>query len=200
MRKLTNRSLCLWKETISPYLAVGGIFTRCVCDPLWPRFLCPCDSPGKNTGVSCYFLLQGIFPPQGLNPHLLGLLHCGRFFTTVPSGKPILPDEVMLKWGFGYYSLISVLQSRQNSRYARKEEAKDDSTFYLIRPGADICYLLFFKVSVEEIFDHIDIPVKLKSVKRSLFIDENEKTGRERWRTIREETFNHKDNELGKNK
>jgi len=31
-----------------------------------------------------------------LNPHLLGLLHCGRFFTTVPPGKPILPDEVML--------------------------------------------------------------------------------------------------------
>ena len=30
-------------------------------------------SPGKNTGVSCHFLLQGIFPTQGLNP---GLLHC----------------------------------------------------------------------------------------------------------------------------
>ena len=30
-------------------------------------------------------------------------------------------------------------------------------------------YAFFFKVIVEEIFDHIDIPVKLKSVKRSLF-------------------------------
>ena len=28
---------------------------------------------GKNTGVSCYFLLQGIFPIQGLNP---SLPHC----------------------------------------------------------------------------------------------------------------------------
>ena len=27
--------------------------------------------PGKNTGVACYFLLQGIFPTQGLNPCLL---------------------------------------------------------------------------------------------------------------------------------
>ena len=26
------------------------------------------DSPGKNTGVGCYALLQGIFPSQGLNP------------------------------------------------------------------------------------------------------------------------------------
>ena len=29
------------------------------------------DSPGKNTGVGCHFLLQGIFPAQGLNSDLL---------------------------------------------------------------------------------------------------------------------------------
>ena len=33
------------------------------------------DSPGKNTGVGCHALLQGIFPTQGLNP---GLPHCRR--------------------------------------------------------------------------------------------------------------------------
>ena len=31
------------------------------------------DSSGKNTGVGCHSLLQGIFLTQGLN---LGLLHC----------------------------------------------------------------------------------------------------------------------------
>ena len=31
------------------------------------------DSPGKNTGVGCHALLQGIFLTQELNP---GLLHC----------------------------------------------------------------------------------------------------------------------------
>ena len=31
------------------------------------------DSPGKNTGMCCQFLLQGIFPTQGSKP---GLLHC----------------------------------------------------------------------------------------------------------------------------
>ena len=31
------------------------------------------DSPGKNTGVGCHALLQGIFSTQGLNP---GLPHC----------------------------------------------------------------------------------------------------------------------------
>ena len=32
------------------------------------------DSPGKNIGVGCHALLQGIFPIQGSNPHLLCLL------------------------------------------------------------------------------------------------------------------------------
>ena len=37
------------------------------------RLLCPWDSPGKNTGVVCHFLLQRIFPTQRSN---LCLLHC----------------------------------------------------------------------------------------------------------------------------
>ena len=36
------------------------------------RLLRPWNSPGKNTGASCRFLLQGIFLTQGLNP---GFLH-----------------------------------------------------------------------------------------------------------------------------
>ena len=35
------------------------------------RLLCPWDSPGKNTGVGCRALLQGIFPTQGSNPSLI---------------------------------------------------------------------------------------------------------------------------------
>ena len=35
------------------------------------RSLSPQNSLGRNTGVDCHFLLQGIFPTQGSNPHLL---------------------------------------------------------------------------------------------------------------------------------
>ena len=42
---------------------------------LWTVILYTWYSPGKNTGVDCYFLLQGIFLTQGSNPHLLCLLH-----------------------------------------------------------------------------------------------------------------------------
>ena len=35
------------------------------------RFFAILWTPGKNTGVGCHFLLQGIFLPKGLNPCLL---------------------------------------------------------------------------------------------------------------------------------
>ena len=61
----------------------------CVCthmfsvmsDSLWPHGLCPIrvlclwDLPGKNAGVGCHFLLQGIFLTQGSNLYLRNLLH-----------------------------------------------------------------------------------------------------------------------------
>ena len=43
---------------------------------LWPTsLLCPWNFPGSNTGMGTYFLLQGIYSIQGLNPCLLRLLH-----------------------------------------------------------------------------------------------------------------------------
>ena len=57
--------------------------------PSSAKFLCPWDSSGKNTGVGCHVLLQGILPPQGSNPHLLCLLHWQvGSLPLVPPGKP----------------------------------------------------------------------------------------------------------------
>ena len=38
---------------------------------------------GKNTGVGCHFLCQGIFPTQGLNLRHLCLLHCRQILYQV---------------------------------------------------------------------------------------------------------------------
>ena len=47
------------------------------------------DSPGKFTGVGCHALLQGIFPTQGSNPHLLCLLHWqSGSLSSEPQRKP----------------------------------------------------------------------------------------------------------------
>ena len=59
------------------------------------------DSPGKNTGVGCHALLQGIFPTQGLNLHLLGLLHWqAGSLPLVPLGMPkaMAPHSKTLAW------------------------------------------------------------------------------------------------------
>ena len=43
--------------------------------------LCPWDCPGKNTGVGCRALLQGIFPEIELTSLMSSAL-AGGFFTT----------------------------------------------------------------------------------------------------------------------
>ena len=75
-------------------------------DPLWPhglqptRLLCSWDSPGKNTGVGCHFLLQGVFLTQGSNPDLrcckqmlyhLSHQEVGAFLKT--PGSPLLMGQ-----------------------------------------------------------------------------------------------------------
>ena len=45
-----------------------------LCDPMdcsLPGSSVHGDSPGKNSGVGCHALLQGIVPTQGSNPYLL---------------------------------------------------------------------------------------------------------------------------------
>ena len=50
--------------------------------------------PGKNTGVGCHFLLQGIFWTQGLN---LCLLHWQvDSYTTASPGKPFSPVLILV--------------------------------------------------------------------------------------------------------
>ena len=76
---------------VSFLLSCVSLCALCVCvcacsvvsDSLGPHgldpasLLCPWDSPGKNPGVGCHFLLQEIFLTQGSNPGLLNLLHFG---------------------------------------------------------------------------------------------------------------------------
>ena len=72
------------------YTCAESCLTLCSpmdCSSLW--LLCPWDSPGKNTGVGCHFLLQGIFPTWESNLRLLHweggslpLCHLGSSFTS----------------------------------------------------------------------------------------------------------------------
>ena len=72
--KTAQISLGIERVTNSMYVCLWVLScARLFVNPA--RLLCPWDFPGKNTGVGCHFLLQGIFPTQGLNPCLLCSLH-----------------------------------------------------------------------------------------------------------------------------
>ena len=74
------------------------VFTLCLVTQLCPTLCNPIDwslpgssihgdSPGKNTGVGCHALLQGIFPTQGWNsglPYCWQILYCliHHFYST----------------------------------------------------------------------------------------------------------------------
>lgn len=49
--------------------------THTICPCSVARLLCPWNFPYRNTGAGCNFLLQGTGPTQGLNLHLLCILH-----------------------------------------------------------------------------------------------------------------------------
>ena len=65
----------------------------------WPiRLLCPWDFPGKNTGMGCHALLQGIFLTQGLNPRFSHLLHWQE--GSLPLAPPGKPHHQRRRWIF----------------------------------------------------------------------------------------------------
>ena len=91
----------LWRW---PYSYVSTLFfllsrVRLFCDPLDcspARLLRLWDSPGKNPGVGCHFLLPGNRPDPGIKPPS----PAGGFFTTEPSGKFLLyPTWLQRAWG-----------------------------------------------------------------------------------------------------
>ena len=88
-------SLCVW--TVS----CVWLFVTLWIGPT--GLLCPWDFPSKNTGVGCHFLLQGIFPTQGLNlcfcmpyvgRHSFPLPHLGRPWNFLDQGSNLPPQIV----------------------------------------------------------------------------------------------------------
>ena len=90
------RSLALQADSFLPSHQCESVSCSVVPDSLQPhglqsaRLLCPRVSQGKNTGMGCHFLLQGIFLTQGWKLPLLYLLPCRQIlYQHLPPGKSI---------------------------------------------------------------------------------------------------------------
>ena len=81
---LQSDSVLVQYFLVSLSLCVRAQLCLTLCNPMGvqpSRLLCSWDFPGKNTGVGCHFLLQGIFLTQGSNPRFfvscVGTHHLG---------------------------------------------------------------------------------------------------------------------------
>ena len=124
-------------------------------DSLWPfgpepaRLLCPWDSPGKNTGVGCQALLQGIFSTQESNPRcLLHLLHHRRVpygwaaREALPAWKVLLRGAVGEAWGcsaylagWSWWRAWGAWRWRRHRQSANSEQSRGGSHKGLVAPG-----------------------------------------------------------------
>ena len=109
--------------------------TVCVCvncsvmfDSLRPhglqpvRLLCSWNSPGKNTGVGCHFLLQGIFLTWGSN---LGPLHCTQILYHLShQGNPA---RLLCPWAFSRQEHWSGLPCPPQLNYSKINLSKQVS-------------------------------------------------------------------------
>ena len=101
------------------------------------------DSPGKNAGVGSHALLQGIFTTQGLNPHLLHLLHCGWILYCWATGEAL------------YLLLPSPKANRTHSEFLLRELFFSRTSFYTfhfyyknIPPNSVLKHRLFIPIDL----------------------------------------------------
>ena len=110
------------------------------------RLLCPWDFPGKDTGVGCHFLLQGIFPTQGSNP---GLLYCRQILYQLSyKGNPFshicyLCSFLMLAIPTGVMGELTVVLICFSLMISKAEHLSMYlSVFFGKIPNQILCYLL----------------------------------------------------------
>ena len=107
--KIQQEGMTLAGGKISPKKKKVKVLVAQLCPTLCDavnRLLCSWASPGKNIGVGCHFLLQGIFPTQESN---LGLLPCRQILCHLsPQGREnismINPNAIMDPQGFSQES------------------------------------------------------------------------------------------------
>ena len=91
-------STCISALCCAVCLVAHSCLTLCtLMDCRRPSLSVQGDSPGKNTGVGCHALLQGVFPTQESSP---GHLHCLQIlYHLSPQGSPRIVGSLSLLQG-----------------------------------------------------------------------------------------------------
>ena len=149
---------------LQPPLVLCLVAQSCptLCDPIdcsQPGSPVHGDCPGKNTGVGCHALLQGILPTQRLNP---GLPHCRQILNCLShQGSPGILEWVAYHFSRGYFwprnqTRVYCIAGRFFTSWATTLAQKSSvlnwlflffavffSKYFSIKPGDKSSYYLF---------------------------------------------------------
>ena len=147
---------------------------------LWPiRFLCPWDYPGRNTGVGSHSLLQGIFLTQGLNSHLVHLLHWQvSSLPLTPPGKPFILNTLRQKETRNSYMDVDIFCWMLVVTWAINNISEVKAYNALASLGADIHSSVLFRLHLGDISQQnnpknclwVNVPYTFRVLSIKLFI------------------------------
>ena len=128
----------MWACNVGLYCCSVTLLYPTLCDPMD----CPWGSPGKNTGVVCHFLLQGIFPDQGLKlcllhwPAMQFLYHWATKEAQCWSNYFQFPFHIFLIW----YGCLRGC-GKPSNQYLRHGEVKETRWFVISLPDSMTTWL-----------------------------------------------------------
>ena len=138
LKRLSKHARSICKRFVKSESEICSV----VSDSLRPYGLYnPWNSPGQNTGVGSFFLLQGIFPTQGLNP---GLLHCRQIlyqlrhreaqFVEVTRNLIVVQLLCLTPWTAAHQSPLSSTVSQNLLKFMSIESGMLSNHLILCRP------------------------------------------------------------------
>ena len=123
-----------------------------------PMVLCLWDSPGKDTGVGCHALFQGIFLTQGSNPGLLRLKHWQ--VGSLPLAPPAKPQSchifTLLHWDILYTEIVKCFYRDRILFLSWKDEFIFSEYFYWVNCKILIFYSIYVIVVVQSL-SHVQL-------------------------------------------
>ena len=148
------QQFCFWKVKV---LVALSCLTLCNPMDCTPGSSAHGIFPGKDTGMVCHFLLQGIFQTQGLN---LGLLQCRQILDWLSFAfGDIFKRSIVLKT----YSHIHVHSSTIHNTQAMKI-THISTNGWMNKEN----YTTEYYLALKEILPHITKWINLEDVKLSL--------------------------------
>ena len=123
------------------------------------------DSPGNNTGVSCHFLLQGIFPTQGSN---LGLPHCRWILYPLSHQE----SPMMLLCKYKYKNILFWFKERGKANVAKYWIEEEDimvPVVFLVSSNALKCFHNNNKKNWQESLPRLWLPISISWSALNLF-------------------------------